>query len=163
MDAKELARLAIASADQICMSYLADLSDADLLHRPVKGTNHINWQVGHLIAAEHMLGEMVQPGSMPALPDGFADKYAKETATNDDQASFATKEELLAAKQVQRDGLMSLLEKLPVEDLSKPSPEQMRSFFPNLASLILSADSHWLMHAGQWAIVRRSLGKPPLF
>jgi len=22
---------------------------------------------------------------------------------------------------------------------------------------------HWLMHAGQWAVVRRKLGKPPLF
>jgi hypothetical protein len=23
--------------------------------------------------------------------------------------------------------------------------------------------SHWMMHAGQWAVLRRKLGRPPLF
>jgi hypothetical protein len=23
--------------------------------------------------------------------------------------------------------------------------------------------SHWLMHAGQWAVIRRQLGRKPLF
>jgi hypothetical protein len=29
--------------------------------------------------------------------------------------------------------------------------------------VLLLVPSHCLMHAGQWAIVRRKLGKPPLF
>ena len=163
MNPKDLIRQTIATTEFVCSAYLEDLTDQDLLCRPVEGANHINWQLGHLIAAEKMLGEMVKPDSMPALPDGFADKYAKETATSDDPANFATKAELQAAQKEQRAGLLSLLDGISDEELSNPAPEQMASFFPNAAALILSADSHWMMHAGQWAIVRRSLGKPALF
>ncbi len=163
MDAKDLIRQTIATTDYVCNAYLNDLTDEDLLHRPVAGANHINWQLGHLIAAENMLGEMVKAGSMPSLPDGFAETYAKETATVDDAGQFESKANLMTAKEVQRAGLMSLLDQLPVDELANPSPESMRGFFPNSAALILAADSHWMMHAGQWAMVRRSLGKPALF
>ena len=163
MNPKDLIRQKIATTEFVCNAYLEDLTDEDLLRRPVEGANHINWQMGHLIASEKMLCEMVKPDSMPALPDGFAEKYAKETATSDDPASFATKSELQAAQKEQRAGLMSLLEGISEEELSNPAPEQMASIFPNAAALILSADTHWMMHAGQWAIVRRSLGKPALF
>ncbi|TWU50768.1 DinB superfamily protein [Rubripirellula tenax] len=163
MDLKDLVRQTIATTDHVCMMYLGDLTDADLLHRPVEGANHINWQLGHLISSEHMLGEMVQSGAMPALPDGFSGKYGSESASGDDATKFATKDELLAAKSTQREGLLNLLDTLPMEKLSDTAPESMRSFFPNMAALILSADSHWMMHAGQWAIVRRSLGKPAIF
>ncbi|TWU01911.1 DinB family protein [Neorhodopirellula pilleata] len=163
MDAKTLIRQTIATTEMICNTYLADLTDEDLLHRPVAGANHINWQWGHLIASEKMLGDLVKPGAMPSLPEGFEEKYGKETAAVDDADQFATKAELQAAQQTQREALMALLDNLSVEELSNPAPEQMAAFFPNAASLILSADSHWMMHAGQWAVVRRALGKPPLF
>ena len=31
------------------------------------------------------------------------------------------------------------------------------------ATMLALAGTHWLMHAGQWAVVRRQLGRPPLF
>jgi hypothetical protein len=30
----------------ISVGYLEDLTDQELLHRPAKGANHINWQLG---------------------------------------------------------------------------------------------------------------------
>ena len=42
------------------------------------------------------------PGSMPALPAGFAEKYSKETAASDDASKFAKKDELLAIHKQQR-------------------------------------------------------------
>ena len=163
MNTKDLIRQTIATTDSVWQGYLSDLSDSDLLHRPVDGANHINWQLGHLIVAEHNLCDPVAPGAMPALPEGFAAKYGKDTADSDDARSFESKESLLAVQAEQRAGLLKILDGLSDEDLDKPGPEAMRSFFPNFASLILSADFHWMMHAGQWAITRRSLGKPPLF
>ena len=61
------------------MGYLGDLTDEDLMKRPIEGTNHIKWQLGHLIAAEHQMIEGVAPGSMPPLPEGFAEKHKKDT------------------------------------------------------------------------------------
>ncbi len=163
MDLKDLIRQSIATADFVWNAYIGDLTDEELLHRPVEGANHINWQLGHLIVAENMLANMAMPDSMPALPDGFSEKYGKETASSDDPAGFETKEKLLEVQQQQRQGLLQLLDRLSDEELAQPAPEQMRSFFPTVAGLLMSADSHWMMHAGQWAVTRRSLGKPALF
>ena len=45
------------------------------------------------------------------------------------------------------------------EPVALPSPSPT----PTVASLFSLAGTHWVMHAGQWAIVRRQLGRPPLF
>ena len=163
MDSKDIIRQTIATTDFVWKGYLADLTDDDLLHRPVSGANHINWQLGHLIVAEHSLCNQITPDVMPSLPDGFTEKYVKETAASDDASDFESKETLLRVQAEQRAGLMKILDGLSDEDLDKPGPEAMKDFFPNVAGLILAADVHWMMHAGQWAVTRRSLGKPPLF
>src|SRR2546421_826940 len=75
---------------------LADLSDADLMTRPVPHANHYKWQLGHLISSETFFGNSVKPGSMPELPAGFNDKFKKENCGNDDPKAFPAKEELLS-------------------------------------------------------------------
>lgn len=67
MDSREAIKLSIGTADFVAMGYLADLTDQDLMLRPHPGCNHINWQIGHLVAAEHDLIEKVASGAMPAL------------------------------------------------------------------------------------------------
>ncbi|MFM8221811.1 MAG: DinB family protein, partial [Planctomycetaceae bacterium] len=49
MNARDAIKLNLNMSDMIVRSYLSDLSDSDLLIRPVAGTNHIAWQLGHLI------------------------------------------------------------------------------------------------------------------
>jgi hypothetical protein len=63
----------------------------------------------------------------------------------------------------QRAGTYAILEKLSDADLDKPSPEAMRSYCPTIGSIFSMQGTHWLMHAAQWPIIRRKLGKPPLF
>ena len=48
-------------------------------------------------------------------------------------------------------------------DFDQPGPEPMRAYCPTVGSVFTLQGTHWMMHAGQWAIVRRKLGKPPLF
>jgi hypothetical protein len=163
MNAREAIRSSMNMSDMICNGYLEDMTDAELLVRPVPGANHIAWQLGHLINSEHSMLETAFPGSMPALPAGFAEKYKPETSTIDDPKAFHTKAEYLKLRAEQRAATLKTLEKLSDADLDKPSPEAFRSYAPNFGDLFGLHGSHGLMHAGQWAVVRRKLGRKPLF
>jgi hypothetical protein len=163
MDARDAIKLGINMGDMVSMAYLQDLTDEQMMQRPHPECNHLKWQIGHLIASEHSIVEGVAPGVMPALPEGFAERYSKETAKSDDASAFDSKDELLRVYQQQRAGTMAALAKLSDADLDKPAPEAMRSYAPNVAAAFSMQGSHWLMHAGQWAVLRRQLGKPPLF
>src|SRR6516164_195866 len=72
MTGPEAIQSALRSSKAFMERLLADLSDADLLVRPVPGANHIAWQLGHLIAAESHLAQASLPDAKyPALPPGF--------------------------------------------------------------------------------------------
>lgn len=163
MNSREAIKSAVDMGKLISMAYLEDLTDEEMMHRPHADCNHIKWQLGHLIQSEHDMIEGCVPGSMPALPDGFGDKYSKETSSNDDPSFFHSKAELMEAFTQQRDATLSTLETLSDEDLAKPAPEEMQGYAPNWAMAFVMQDSHWVMHAGQWAVIRRQLGRPPLF
>ena len=143
--------------------YLEDLSDEDLFVRPLANMNHLAWQLGHLIASENFHINQVAPDAMPALPEGFRGRHSKETASNDDRSTFCKKAEYLRLMDEQRSGTLSVLAGLSDRDLLEPSPESIRYFGPTVGSVFAGEATHWMMHAGQWAIVRRKLGKPPLF
>jgi hypothetical protein len=160
MNARQAIKLAIEAGDQVSLPYLEDLSDADLLRRPCPGCNHINWQIGHLIVAENNMMNKTVPGSVPQLPAGFAEKYTKETATSDDAAKFFKKDELLKIHKQQRAATLAALDKLTDDKLDASTG---MDFAPTVGSVFSLQGSHWLMHAGQWVVVRRQLGRKPLF
>ena len=162
MNAREAIRETYAMPDFVWKAYLQDLSDEDLLVRPVPGANHVKWQLGHLISSEHAMIETVSPGSMPPLPEGFAEQHTKEKATLDDPAAFLSRDEYLRIYEKQRAGTLAALERQSDEDLARPSPERFRRMWPTVAAIFTMQPSHWMMHAGQWAILRRKLGKPTL-
>jgi hypothetical protein len=162
VDSRQALKAAIESGNFVCQGYLGDLTDAEIMVRPLPGTNHIAWQLGHLIAAEHSMIEFLRPGSMPKLPDGFAEKHSKETAGIDDPKKFLTKAEYLAAMNQQRAGTLAALTKMSDADLDGPAPKQLH-FLKTVGDVFVMQSTHWLMHAGQWAIVRRKLGRKPLF
>lgn len=157
MQVRDAIKLEIDSAEMVVNAYLNDLSDADLMKRPHPECNHINWQVGHLIVSEHEMLDGFVSGGMPALPEGFAAKYSKETAASDDPRNFATKAELMTAHQLQRSATLKGLEQVNDADWHK---ETGLGYAPTLAALYAMQGAHWLMHCGQWVIVRRQLGKP---
>ena len=163
MDTKSAIRTALDTANMISTSYLGDLTDEEMMHRPTPACNHIKWQLGHLITSENQMISACYPDSMPELPDGFAEKYTKETSKIDDAAAFDCKDELMKQYEAQRAGTLALLDKVSVEDLSKEAPEPIRSYAPTYGAAFLMQDAHWMMHAGQWAVIRRQLGREPLF
>ena len=163
MNTRDAIKSSYAMPDSICRGYVSDLTDAQLLERPVPGTNHIAWQLGHLISAEHMFIDAICPGVMPKLPAGFDEKHSKSTATSDDPKAFLKKDEYLNLYDEVRAGTMKAIDTIKESDLDNPGPEKYRSFCPTIASVLLMQPTHWMMHAGQWAVLRRKLGKPPQF
>ena len=163
MNSRDAIKVGLDMAEFVSLGYLQDLTEAELLHRPAPGANNILWQLGHIIKSENQIVEGCVPGSMPALPAGFAEKYVNATANSDDPAQLGTKDELLKAYRVQRAATLAALAKLTDADLDRESPEAMRSYCPTFAAAFSMQGSHWLMHAGQWAVVRRQLGRPPLY
>ena len=143
--------------------YLKDLTDEQLLLRPNENANHIAWQLGHLISSEYRINEMLFPGSAPDLPEGFIEKHEKDMAGNNSPDDFYTKKEYFKAMEEQRQATLAILDRLSNEELDKPSPEPLRIFGENVGLVLAGHVAHWMMHAGQWVVVRRVLGKKALF
>jgi uncharacterized damage-inducible protein DinB len=144
--------------------YLADLSDADLLVRPVPSANHIAWQLGHLIHSERELLSGQAPGATyPALPAGWGEQYTKATSAMEPPKGFATKAVYLDLFQKVREATLANLNRLSDADLDRPTTGQMAQYAPTLGSLFILIANHTLMHAGQFTVVRRKLGKPIIF
>src|SRR5688572_22302741 len=112
MNAIDILKQHLDSADMISLGYLNDLSDKEFMQRPHPACNHINWQVGHLIVSENQLMNSILPNVMPPLPPGFAEKYSRETIKSDDPAAFASKDELMRVQKEQRAGTLAALKKV---------------------------------------------------
>ena len=65
MDSRHALKGGILGSQSIVEAYLGDLTDAELLVRTVPGINHIAWQLGHLITAEHDMMELVTARKRP--------------------------------------------------------------------------------------------------
>jgi hypothetical protein len=164
VQAKDAIQSALGSTQHMLEWYVSDLSDADLLVRPVPGANHIAWQLGHLIGSEpHLIYMELPDAAYPELPAGFADQHTKETAASDSPAAFRTKAEYLEWSKKVRGATKAILDKLTDADLGRASTGRMAQFAPTLADLFLLVANHTMMHAGQFTVVRRKLGKPVLF
>lgn len=161
MNAKAALQSSLQSTQHLVNWFISDLSDADLLVRPVPGANHIAWQLGHLIASEGRLGGVLPGAKYPELPAGFAEKH-DQSKTSEDQG-FAKKAEYQALFETIRAATVANLNRLSDADLDKPTTGPMAKFAPTLGDLLVLVANHTMMHAGQFSVIRRKLGKPVLF
>ncbi len=163
MDMKQAFATSMASADMICDAYLGDLTPAEMLKRPCPGINHVSWQLGHLIASDAYLVGQALPGKKFTLPDGFAERHTKETSTSDNAAGFLSKDEYLKVRKDVRGQITAAVQGLSAEDFDKPVTGKVPPFLKTVGDTLLFIGDHWIMHAGQWAVLRRTLGRKPLF
>jgi hypothetical protein len=163
MTGKDAIKLSLKTTQNLLNQYVSDLSDADLLVRPVPGANHIAWQLGHLIVAEvGLLGKQLPGASFPELPAGFREKHGKETASSDAPGGFAKKAEYIGLFNKLRDTTVAAVDKLTDADLDRPNTGNLAQFAPTLGALLLLQSNHTMMHVGQFTPLRRKLGKPVL-
>ena len=162
MNAIDAVRTTLNSTQYLLNAALGDLSDADLLVRPVPASNHIAWQLGHLVLSEsHMLAGVLPGVKYPAPPPGFAEAHAQDRTGKDE--GFFPKAVYLEQLAAARGATLAALEKLKDADLDRPTTGSMAKFAPTLGALLVMTANHTMMHGGQFSVVRRKLGKPILF
>jgi hypothetical protein len=162
MNATDAILMALKSTEELTTTYLADLSDADLLARPVPGANHIAWQLGHVLIAERfMLAENLPGVTFPAFPAGFVEAHTPERAGKDD--GFFPKSVYLEQLAAVRGATVAGLNQLSAADLDRATVGSIARFAPTLGALLILVANHTMMHSGQFTVVRRKLGKPILF
>jgi uncharacterized damage-inducible protein DinB len=163
MNVKDALRNNLLLTRNLLTQALSDLSDADLLVRPVPGANHIAWQLGHVVNSERgMISKNVPNQAYPELPAGFAERHNKESATSQDTKGWGTKAEYLALFNKVRDTTIAALDRIPETDLDKPVEGPAARMAPTVGALFALASNHALMHTGQFSVVRRKLTKPIL-
>jgi hypothetical protein len=162
MKAQDVIQGALKATQNMLGMFVSDLSDADLLVRPVPNANHIAWQLGHLITSEIGIARDYLPNATyPELPAGFAEQHNKEAHVKD--SGFATKAVYLDLFNKVRQTTIDAVGKLSDADLEKPTTGRMTAMVPNVGALMMLNANHVMMHAGQFSVVRRKLGKPVLF
>lgn len=159
MNVKDMLRYNIGFSHTVTKMYLADITDDEMFVRAVPGSNHLAWQLGHLVASEQSLLEALG-ADVPDLPAGFADKHGKDNIDSDDPNDFLSKDEYFVLIDRMHKAAEAAIDKTDEADLDKPSPEKLRKFFPTVGAVLHLTGSHEMMHAGQIAAIRRKLGKP---
>jgi hypothetical protein len=158
-----VARSTIRNYDLIPL-LIADLSDADLLVRPVPHANHIAWQLGHLILQErHQVGSQDLGVKYPELSPGFEEQHSDAAAAMEPPSGFLSKAQYLDVLTRTHHATMATLESLSDADLDRPVKGNAGIKAPTLGDLFMSISSNQGFHQGQFAIIRRKLGKPVLY
>jgi hypothetical protein len=143
---------------------IADLSDADLLVRPLPHANHIAWQLGHLILQErNLIGSQDLGVKYPELPPGFEEQHSDAAAAMEPPSGFLSKSEYLDLLTKTHHATLATLEGLSDADLDRPVKGNPGIKAPNLGDLFLSISGNQGFHQGQFAIIRRKLGRPVLY
>ena len=159
MNASDLLRHNVTFTHGITKAYVADITEDEMLVRAVEGSNHLAWQLGHLVASEQSLLRAIGCDA-PDLPDGFVEAHDKSTIDCNDAGRFRTKDEYLALMDQMHEAAIAAIDKTTEAELDASTPEKLRSFFPTVGSVLMMMGGHEMMHAGQIAAIRRKLGKP---
>lgn len=166
MNAIQVLRANLELAQRVALGYLDGFSDSSLLQRPHPQSNTVNWQVGHLILSEHHQVGLIPEANMPSLPPGFGEIYAKPVHSpgqvicvpaDTSIGEMASKTTLMHHYHQQRTETLRVLASMTPPQLKRASGID---YAPTHAEIFNMQAAHWLMHCGQWAVVRRQLGLP---
>jgi hypothetical protein len=145
--------------------YLPDLTSDEWFWSPSEYTTHIGWQIGHIAVAQYNLclrrlrGRTADDSSL--ISDAYIDAFKIGSQP------LAGAKANLPLEEIQRvfDAVYNqVLTELPLVDnaeLDAPVDPPHPAFKTKLGAIDYSP-SHELVHAGQIAMLRRLMGKPPL-
>ncbi len=145
--------------------FLNDLTDAEWYWSPPQFTTHIAWQVAHIAVAEYSLCLRRVRGRTSAdeslVSDAFIDAFklgSKPVAEPDKNPPLDEIRRVFEA--VHQQSIDELSGRSEAE-LDGPLAEPHPRFKTKLGAVEFSP-LHEMVHAGQIAMLRRLMGKPPL-
>ena len=120
------------------------------------------WYLGHIAVTENYLLSLYG-GAESAVSKEHLQRYGRGS---DGHADFsdASKAEMLELLETLRTRMKELLTSLAVEDAEREAPGEVgHPLFAKLGSAISLINAHNAYHAGQIGVLRRAMGKDPLF
>jgi uncharacterized damage-inducible protein DinB len=145
---------------------LSGTSPDDWFRMPHEGVSHIAWQVGHLAFAEYSLalkrirGKRAEDAQL--LPPAFVEKFGRGSLPQPDPRAYPSTAEIRgvfdALHQHVVDEISALDDAVFDEAVTDPHPH-----FSTKGGALVWCAEHEMMHAGQIGLLRRLLGKPPLW
>lgn len=142
-----------------------DVRDDEWFQMP-GGVTHVAWQAGHLAFAEYRMcvarirGEL--PDDAAILPPEYFTLFGAATIPTPDASKYPTPEQLIARLQIVHDAAQRICANLSDADLDATCVKPHPLFTTKIGSL-LWCSRHEMMHAGQIGLLRRFLGKKPLW
>jgi len=152
---------ALAGSKKYLHRLVAGLKPEDFEFQPVPGANCIAWILGHLTLTERRQLRWLGIETLPALPEGFEERFATTRTKASVQSGFGDPQELIAAFDAHRDLLIASLPDVDPAILATPV-EPLRPMFNSLAEATLFMALHTMLHLGQISTIRRARGYDPL-
>jgi hypothetical protein len=91
------------------------------------------------------------------------ERHVKDAATSDNAADFLKKNEYLELLKTTRADTLKALDNLQEADFDRPVSGRVPPFVKRAGDCFVTAAGHWVLHAGQWVVVRRALGRERRF
>ena len=121
--------------------------------------NCASWIVGHLVLTERrILG--FYGVELPALPDGFTDKFSPTRQAAGEQTGLGDPASLVAEFDRHRELLIATVLAATPEKLSEPLPKP-HPMFGTIGEATAFMGIHVALHVGQITTICRHLGYPP--
>jgi hypothetical protein len=145
--------------------FLTDLTDAEWFWTPSEYTTHIAWQVGHITTAQYGLclrrvrGRTKEDESL--ISDAYIEAFSIGSKPVADPKEYPLLDEIKQVLEAVIERTVSELSKRSDAELEVPL-EQPHPVFKTKLGAVEFAPQHEMVHAGQIAMLRRLMGKPPL-
>jgi hypothetical protein len=155
----------ITRARRYTIRLLDHTDPADWFRQPSDIT-HIAWQVGHLAVAEYRLALERIRGHFPRdellLPRSLKACFVRESVPSPEPADYPSPAELRTLLDNVHEQVLRELPDLADETLDEP-PTMPHPLFSTKLGSLLWCGQHEMLHAGQIGLLRRLLGKKPLW
>ena len=156
----EATQFALTKSKLLLHLFVNDLKPEEFEYQACEGANCASWILGHLALTDRRMLSWLGVTDLPALPQGFEERFTTTRAKAEKQAGYGDPKELIAIFDAHRDRLIAELPKASAVQLAEPAPI-IRPMFSTVGEAILFMSIHATMHAGQLSMVRRTLGYPP--
>lgn len=145
---------------------LAATDDDDWFRQPPGGVTHIAWQVGHIAVGEYWLALVRTRGQRPEdealIPMAFQQPFERFTTPSFDATKYPSVAEINAVLDRVHEQTIRELRDMDESELDKPILKPHSLVKTKLWALFWCAQ-HEAVHAGQIGLLRRQLGKPPVW
>ncbi len=149
----------------VVLNLLNDLRDHPLVTVSGDGGNHALWILGHLVYIESFVVNTVILGHESGPHDSWRDRFGTGSRPVADAGVYPSFDSLLETWDEVRAFTLATLDRFCDDDLDKPAPgcpEEHKAWFGTIGKAFGSQIMHPMMHYGQLADIRRSLGRDVL-